>query len=87
MNKKLFYFSYDGPKPFGKYLPIGEKLYVNFKLGQVYGISIIKGEYFEEFPKKIILHIKNHGKNEAIFRIEKKLYTSKKTLISSISRL
>ena len=52
----------------------------------MYGISIIKGEYFKEFPKTIILHIKNHGQNEVIFRIEKKLYNSKKTLISSISR-
>ena len=43
MEKRLFHFWYGGIRPFGKYLPANKKLVANFKFGDVYGISIIKG--------------------------------------------
>ena len=84
MEKRLFYFSYGGKKPFGKYLPVNKKLVANFKLGDVYGISIIKGTYFNKFPRTLNLYIKNHGTNDIIVRVEKKLYSDIKTLHETI---
>lgn len=85
MEKKLFYFSYGGTKPFGKYLPLKKNLYVNFKKGTVYGISIIKDQSIKKFTNQMILHIKNHGPNYIIVRVEKKLYDGNKTLVKSLN--
>lgn len=84
MEKRLFHFSYGGIKPFGKYLPANKKLVANFKFGDVYGISIIKGVYFNKFPRILNLYIKNHSPNDIIVRIEKKLYSDIKTLHETI---
>ncbi len=85
MKERLFYFSYGGNRPFGKFLPVGRKLFVNFTKGNVYGISIIKGTYLKKFPGKITLHITNHGSNQVIFRVEKKLYNDKKSLVKNLN--